>query len=60
MTNEQISKLETAILNMEEKKSRIYFLVQDTKGNAKASVRYIYQIAKTLKDNGYNSIILHE
>ena len=60
MTNEQISKLEMAILNMEEKKSRIYFLVQDTKGNAKASVRYIYQIAKTLKNNGFNSIILHE
>ena len=60
MTNEQISKLEIAILNMEEKKSRIYFLVQDTKGNAKASVRYIYQMAKSLKDNGFNVIILHE
>jgi len=60
MTNEQISKLEVAILNMKEKKSRIYFLVQDTKGNAKASVRYIYQMAKTLKDNDYNVIMLHE
>lgn len=60
MTNEQISKLEMAILNMEEKKSRIYFLVQDTKGNAKASVKYIYQMAKVLKDDGFNAIILHE
>jgi hypothetical protein len=60
MTNEQISKLEMAILNMEEKKSRIYFLVQDTKGNAKASVKYIYQMAKVLKDSGFNTIILHE
>jgi hypothetical protein len=60
MTNEQISKLEKAISNMKEKRSRIYFLVQDTKGNAKASVRYIYQMAMSLKNNGYNSIILHE
>ena len=60
MTNEQISKLEMAILNMEEKKSRIYFLVQDTKGNAKASVKYIYQMAMSLKKSGYNAIILHE
>jgi hypothetical protein len=60
MTNEQISKLEKAISNMKEKRSRIYFLVQDTKGNAKASVKYIYQMAMSLKNNGYNPIILHE
>lgn len=53
-------KLEISIKNLEEKKARIYFLVQDTKNNPKASVRYIYQIAKTLLDNGFNSIILHE
>ena len=35
-------------------------MVQDTKGNAKASVRLIYQMAKALKDAGYNPIILHE
>jgi hypothetical protein len=45
---------------MKEKKSRIYFIVQDTKGNAKASVRYIYQMAMALRKDGYNSIILHE
>ena len=53
-------KVELSIKNLEEKKARIYFLVQDTKGNAKASVRFIYQIAKTLFDNGFNPIILHE
>lgn len=53
-------KVELSIKNLEEKKVKLYFLVQDTKGNAKASVRYIYQIAKTLLDNGYNPIILHE
>lgn len=60
MNTEQIQKLEKSINNMKEKLSRIYFIVQDTKGNAKASVRYIYQMAMTLKKNGYNSIILHE
>lgn len=53
-------KVELSIKNLEEKKVKLYFLVQDTKGNAKASVRYIYQIAKTLLDNGFNPIILHE
>lgn len=60
MNQEQITKLERSIQNMKDKTSRIYFLVQDTKGNARASVRYIYQIALSLKHNGYNSIILHE
>lgn len=53
-------KVELSIKNLEEKKVKIYFLVQDTKGNAKASVRYIYQIAETLRRNGFNPIILHE
>ena len=60
MNQEQITKLERSIQNMKDKTSRIYFVVQDTKGNAKASIRYIYQMALTLKRNGYNSIILHE
>lgn len=53
-------KVELSIKNLKDKKSRIYFLVQDTKGNAKASVRYIYQMAKSLHDAGFNPIILHE
>jgi hypothetical protein len=60
MTNEQIQKLELSILNLKEKKSRVYFMVQDTKGNAKASVKYIYQMAMSLKKNGFNPIMLHE
>ena len=60
MSTENHEKLENSINNMKEKLSRIYFMVQDTKGNAKASVRYIYQMALTLKKNGFNSIILHE
>jgi hypothetical protein len=60
MNQEQISKIELSLNNMKEKKSRLYFFVQDTKGNAKASVAYIYDLALSLKKQGYNSIILHE
>lgn len=60
MTPEQISKLEQSIQNMKDKKSRIYLLVHDTKGNAKASVAYTYNLGLALKKGGYNPIILHE
>jgi glycosyltransferase involved in cell wall biosynthesis len=55
-----IQKLEQSIENLENKAAKIYFFVQDTKGNAKASVRYIYEMAMTLKKLGYNPHILHE
>ena len=60
MNTEQTQKLEKSIDNMRSKLSRIYFIVQDTKGNAKASVRYIYQMAMALRNSGYNPIMLHE
>jgi hypothetical protein len=60
MENQLKQKVLDSISTLREKKSKIYFLVQDTKGNAKASIRYIYQMAKVLLDNGFNPIILHE
>lgn len=60
MENGLKEKVELSIRNLRDKKSKIYFLVQDTKGNAKASVRYIYQIAKVLHENSYNPVILYE
>jgi hypothetical protein len=60
MNNDQIEKLEKSITNMKDKKSRLFFVVQDTKGNAKAAVRYIYQMAMSLKKSGFNPIMLHE
>jgi len=60
MNQEQISKIETSVENLKNKNSKIYFIVQDTKGNAKASIHYIYELVLTLKNNGYNPIILHE
>lgn len=60
MDLEKIKKIELSIDNLKNKTARLFFLVQDTKGNAKASVRYIYQVAKCLKDNNYNVTIIHE
>jgi len=60
MGNLVTEKVQNSINILRDKKARIYFFVQDTKGNAKASVRLIYQMAMTLKENGFNPIILHE
>jgi hypothetical protein len=58
--NDFISKLENSLENLKNKKNKIYFFVQDTKGNARASIKYIYDLALTLKNNNYNVVILHE
>ena len=60
MEQDRLEKLEKSIQNMKDKKSRIYLLVQDTKGNARASISYIYHLGMALKEGGYNPIILHE
>jgi len=60
METEKIQKIEESILKLTDRTSKIYFLVQDTKGNAKGSIRYIYQLAQALKDNGFNPIMIHE
>jgi len=58
--DENIKKLEVSIENLKNKSAKIYFFVQDTKGNLTGSVRFIYQMALTLKRAGFNSMILHE
>jgi len=60
MNQDFIDKLGKSVTNLKEKKNRIYFLVQDTKGNAKASVRYIYEMAYHLFKNEFNVKIIHE
>jgi glycosyltransferase involved in cell wall biosynthesis len=60
MSKENIEKLESALGRLESKENNIYFLVYDTKNNARASVKHIYDMALTLKQNGYNSKILVE
>jgi hypothetical protein len=60
MDQPQIDKVKLSISNLREKKSKLYFFIHDTKGNAKSSIKYIYDLAITLKRSGFNSIILHE
>jgi hypothetical protein len=57
---ERIEKIEKSLDNLKSKKSRIYFLVQDTKNNPRAAVRHIYEMAMSLKNGGFNPIIIHE
>jgi hypothetical protein len=60
MNQENQKKLENSISNLKDKTARIYLFVQDTKGNAKASIRYIYQMGMALKNSGFNPVMLHE
>jgi hypothetical protein len=60
MDIDKIKKVELSLENLKNKECTFYFLVQDTKGNAKASIRYTYQMAKVLKDNGYKTCVIHE
>lgn len=60
MNKEIVEKIEESISLLNERKNKLYFLVQDTKGNANASLRHIYQIAYALKDFGFNVIMIHE
>jgi len=62
MDNKQIkiNLFESAIDRLNKKESVIYFLAYDTKGNARASIKHIYDMALVLKEDGYNSKILVE
>ncbi len=61
LTPEQIIfRVEQMVKDLEDKRGRIFFFVADSNGKPMGSVIQIYEIAKLLKDNGYNAIILHE
>jgi glycosyltransferase involved in cell wall biosynthesis len=57
---ENIEKLESALNRLEGNESIVYFLTYDTKTNARAAVKHIYDMALTLKNNGVNVKILVE
>lgn len=58
--NENLEKLESALSRLENKESVIYFLTYDTRNNARASVKHIYDLCKVLNLNGFKSKILVE
>ena len=60
MNKENIEKLESALSRIETKENNIYFLVYDTKNNARASVKHIYDMVLTLRQNGYSAKLLVE
>jgi hypothetical protein len=55
-----IEKLEDALSRLDNNQSVVYFLCYDTKGNARAAVKHIYDLALITKQNGFNSKILVE
>jgi hypothetical protein len=58
--NENIEKLADALHRLEKNENIFYFLTYDTKNNPRASIKYIYDLALTLKQNGLTSKILVE
>jgi hypothetical protein len=55
-----IEKLEDALSRLNTNESVVYFLCYETKGNARAAVKHIYDLAQITKQNGFNSKILVE
>jgi len=58
--NENIEKLELALSKLNSNENVIYFLVYDTRNNARASVKHIYDMALTLKESGFQAKLLVE
>lgn len=55
-----IEKLEQSLLKLKNNENKIFFLVYDTKNNARASVKHIYDMALQLKNDSYNVVLLVE
>jgi len=58
--NNTIEKINEALSRIEHKDNVIYFLTYDTKNNARAAIKYIYDMALVLKNDGYKCKILVE
>lgn len=51
--------LKTEIEKIDKKQNNIYFFVLDTKGTPSGSLKYIYNLALILKEDGYSVSMLH-
>ena len=60
MSKENIEKIETSLGRLATKENVVYFLTYDTKNNARAAIKHIYDMALTLKQNGNVAKILVE
>lgn len=54
-----IENIEKEIARIEKKENKIYFFVIDTKGVPSGSLKYIYNLALMLKEDGYDVVMLH-
>jgi hypothetical protein len=57
--DEMIRVINDSISRLENKEFNVYFFVLDTKGNPSSSLEYIYQMALSLSNMGYNVTMLH-
>lgn len=57
---DRILKIEKSLENIKNKTNVIYFLTYDTKGNARAAVKHVYDMALGLKNDGFVVKILVE
>ena len=57
---EAIEKIKKEIELIENKESNVYFFVIDTKGNPSGNLEYIYKLALTLSNDGYNVSMLYQ
>lgn len=57
---ERILKIDESVFKMKSKDNVIYFVTYDTTNLAKAAVKHIYDLAISLKKDGYNAKILVE
>lgn len=55
-----IERIQGAIDKLNKKDFIFYFFVIDSKGYQSAIIRYIYELAKNLIDNGYNATLLYQ
>lgn len=58
--NKNIEVLQSALDRITTNENIVYFLIYDTKNNPRASVKYIYDLALVLKNNGVNTKMLTE
>lgn len=54
-----ISNINKEISRINKKENQVFFFVIDTKGVPSGSLEYVYQLAKMVKDEGYNVTMLH-
>ena len=60
MNTTAIERIEQAISNFKENNFTFYFFVIDSKNIPNGNLAYIYEIAKTLSDKGFNVKMLYQ